>query len=216
MTIQHNLLGQGNTKLGECIFHFSIPAWETCPGRSAACEVCYAMQGRYRTYTVQDALQRAYDASQHDDFAHRMIREVHRRWCQVVRIHVAGDFYSVDYACKWLEIVRRCPDTIFYAYTRSWRVEDIRPVLEEMARLENFRMWFSADSDTGQPPCVPEVRVAWLMQDAAEPIEDADLIFRDKPLRQEKTRRIGLTLVCPVENGSDTYTDCGICKFCWK
>jgi hypothetical protein len=47
-------------------------------------------------------------------------------------------------------------------------------------------------------------------------IEAADLIFRDKPLRQEKTRRVGLTLVCPTENGSDTYTDCGVCKFCWK
>jgi hypothetical protein len=210
------LLQQGNTKLGENVFHFSIPAWQTCPGRSAACSACYALQGRYRTTTVRDALQRGYDASLEEGFALRMIREVHRRWCRVVRIHVAGDFYSAEYAAKWVEVVRRCPDTTFYAYTRSWRVEDIHPVLIEMAHLDNFRLWFSADSDTGRPPDIEGVRIAWLMQDAAEVIEDADLIFRDKPLRQVKARRIGLTLVCPTENGSDVYADCVTCKFCWK
>jgi hypothetical protein len=211
-----NLLQQGNTKLGENIYHFSIPAWQTCPGRSAACRACYAMQGRYRIHMVQDALQRCYQASLEEDFAQRMIREVHRRWCRVVRIHVAGDYFSAEYAEKWLEIIRRCPDTTFYAYTRSWRVADIFSVLVEMASLDNFRLWFSADSDTGTPPVVEGVRVAWMMQTAEELIEDADLIFRDKPLRQEKVRRIGLTLVCPTESGSDTYTDCGVCKFCWR
>src|SRR5262245_47254846 len=106
-----NLLQQGNTKLGENIYHFSLPAWETCPGRSAACRVCYARQGRYRTYVVRDVLHRSFQASLDDGFAQRMIREVHRRWCRVVRIHIAGDFYDSDYASKWVEIVRRCPDT---------------------------------------------------------------------------------------------------------
>jgi hypothetical protein len=211
-----DLLQQGNTKLGENIHHFSIPAWETCPGRSAACRVCYATRGRYRTHTVKDVLRRNYEASLEADFARRLIREVHRRWCKVVRIHVAGDFYSAEYAGKWSEVIRRCPETTFYAYTRSWRVQAILPVLTELAGRDNFRLWFSADADTGTPPEVEGARVAWLMQDADEVIEDADLVFRDRPLRQEKTRRIGLTLVCPTENGSDVDTDCGTCKFCWK
>jgi hypothetical protein len=211
-----NLLQKGNKKVGENIWHFSLPAGETCPGRSGACRVCYAMQGRYRTATVRDVLARNLEASRENDFACRMAAEVERRWCRVVRVHVSGDFYSREYAEKWLEVVRRCPDVTFYAYTRSWRVEAILPVLAELAGLENFRLWFSADADTGAPPEVEGARVAWLMQDAEEVIEDADLIFRDKPLRKVKARRIGLTLVCPTENGSNVHSDCGTCKVCWK
>jgi hypothetical protein len=37
----------------------------------------------------------------------------------VVRIHVSGDFYSQTYFDAWLEVARRRPDTLFYAYTKS-------------------------------------------------------------------------------------------------
>jgi hypothetical protein len=38
-----NLLVRGNRKLGESVHSFSVPAVDTCPGRSAPCErACYA------------------------------------------------------------------------------------------------------------------------------------------------------------------------------
>lgn len=37
----------------------------------------------------------------------------------VFRIHESGDFYDMEYFDAWLEVARRKPDTIFYAYTKS-------------------------------------------------------------------------------------------------
>lgn len=213
-----NLLGQGNGKLGENIHTWSIPAVETCPGRSPLCEThCYAKAGFFGFPSVKETLANNLKASGRKDFAHRMVKEVARRWCRVVRVHVAGDFYSANYARKWAEICRRCPETTFYSYTRSWRVASIVPVLEELAGLENVRLWFSADDDTGIPSDVPEgVRVAWLMDRQDGQMETVDLVFRVRHLRREPAKRIGLNLVCPVENGSEKSTDCGTCRLCWK
>jgi hypothetical protein len=213
--VQH-LLGQGNTKLGENIHHFSIPAWETCPGRSAACRVCYARHGRYRTHKLQAILSANLQASQAGDFASRIVAEIGRRWCQVVRIHVAGDFYSAEYVAKWIDIATRCPRTTFYAYTRSWRIPAIVPALVALSSLENVRLWYSADDDTGLPSDVPPgVRVAYLLEVEGVP-ENVDLIFRHRPLRSTPARRIGLAMVCPVESGTGADTDCGRCGVCWE
>jgi hypothetical protein len=35
------------------------------------------------------------------------------------RIHVAGDFFSLVYFDAWLEVARRHPGTVFYAYTKA-------------------------------------------------------------------------------------------------
>ena len=167
--------------------------------------------------SVKDTLERNLKASEEKDFAARMVKEIARRWCRVVRIHVAGDVYSANYARKWVEICRCCPETTFYTYTRSWRIASIAPVLEELAALENVRLWYSADDDTGVPPELPEgVRVAWLMDRQDGEMETVDLVFRVRKLRSEPAKRIGLSLVCPVENGSDKETDCGTCRLCWK
>jgi hypothetical protein len=56
-----------------------------------------------------------------------------------VRVHDAGDFYSDDYLLAWLEIARKHPDVLFYAYTkevsRFRRLEDWAP--------DNFRWLYS-------------------------------------------------------------------------
>jgi hypothetical protein len=37
----------------------------------------------------------------------------------IVRIHVSGDFFSSDYFYAWVEVARRNPDVVFYAYTKE-------------------------------------------------------------------------------------------------
>jgi len=69
-----------------------------------------------------------------------------------VRVHVGGDFYDADYAEKWLEIGKRFPEVRFLAYTRSWRVPEVREILEEIRKLPNFALYASTDVDTGPPP----------------------------------------------------------------
>ena len=130
-----NLLPRGNGKLGEGIHAWSLPAVETCPGRSDLCSrVCYARSGRFHTRAMQTRLSENLALSQADDFVTRITAEILRRGVNILRIHVSGDFYDARYVNKWAAIARRCPRTTFYGYTRSWRVPSIVPALVEPGR----------------------------------------------------------------------------------
>lgn len=213
-----NLLTRGNGKLGEGIHAWSLPAVETCPGRTALCErVCYARNGRYRTQFMRDRLADNLDAALRDDFAPRVADEVRRRGVHTLRVHVSGDFFSQEYARKWLAIARRAAGTRLYAYTRSWRVPEVAPILAELAGLRNVRLWYSCDAETGLPGDMPpRVRVAFLQTDPGE--EPAgNLVFRVERLRAEPARRVGLTLICPRETGLPGAADvtCTSCRRCY-
>ena len=53
----------------------------------------------------------------------------------IVRIHVAGDFFNLDYMRAWYSVAVANPNTLFYAYTKSLRYwQDIN----EMPILHNF------------------------------------------------------------------------------
>ncbi len=61
-----------------------------------------------------------------------------RKGGKAVRIHDAGDFFAEWYLGAWLEIARRTPDVLFYAYTKEvsmFRKVDVFP--------QNFRYLFS-------------------------------------------------------------------------
>jgi len=207
----------GNGKLGQAISHFDLPAVSTCPGRSAVCErVCYATQGHFRFELNQERLRWCYDQSRRKDFARRMVQEVRRKGVLVLRVHVSGDFYNAAYARKWLEVFRQCPGVKFYFYTRSWRVPEIAPVLEQMAKLRCCKVWYSIDSDTGLPECVPaRVRLAYLQVTEGDQPEQTDLVFRVRRLRRQ---RFPLSLVCPHETpqGRANNVNCGNCGRCWR
>ncbi len=51
--------------------------------------------------------------------------QVRRDFIRVVRVHGSGDFHSAGYVGLWAEAARLCRSTIFFAYTRSWRVPEI-------------------------------------------------------------------------------------------
>lgn len=212
-----SLLAMGNGKLGRSICHFDLPAVTTCPGRSSVCErVCYARRHRFRTRAVQRRLRWCLRQSRRTDFTDRMVGEIRRTGAIVVRIHVSGDFYSADYASKWLEVARRQPGVRFYCYTRSWRVAGVAPVLEQLASQENCRVWYSADAETGLPdPRPPGVRVACLQAVGDDVPESADLLFRVPRLRREP---VPLPVVCPHEapQGAERGMNCGSCGRCWR
>ena len=53
----------------------------------------------------------------------------------IVRIHVAGDFFNLDYMRAWYSVALANPNTLFYAYTKSLRFwHDIN----ESPTLHNF------------------------------------------------------------------------------
>jgi hypothetical protein len=214
-----NLLVLGNRKLGESIHAWSIPAIDTCPGRSSRCERhCYARSGHFRYASVQQRLEQNLDAALADAFERRIAKEVRRRRVHTLRIHVSGDFFSPEYTRKWVRIARCCTTTIFYAYTRSWRTAEIVPALVELAALPNVRLWYSADQETGMPAeRPPGVEIAYLQTDPGEEIpQGVGVVFRVRHLRHERRWRIGLAVVCPTETGlprakEQTCTTCARC-----
>ncbi|WP_422923204.1 GP88 family protein [Singulisphaera sp. PoT] len=208
------LLTLGNGKVGEAIHLWSIPALATCPGRTSVCSRgCYARQGRFLLPAVKERLGWCLEQSKLEEFAPSMIAEIKRRGALVVRVHVAGDFYSAEYAEKWLAVMKGCPRTRFYGYSRSWRIHDIAPVLEEMARLRCCRLWYSLDAETGLPDSVPPgIRLAYMQVNDDRP-EQADLVFRVRRLRKESTDGMP---VCPQETAKGKSTTCGGCGICWK
>jgi hypothetical protein len=218
MAVVRGLLGRGNTKLGEGIHTFSLPAGTTCPGKSPECfRACYARSNRYRYPAVQQRLRWNLSQSRRGDFVKRVCREVVRKGVIVLRLHPSGDLYDKAYAEKWLAIIRACPRVTVYLYTRSWRTPEVLSVLERIAAEPNARVWFSLDAGTGLPERVPlGVRLCYLQTADDQRAENVDLYFRVRSLRR---KRVGLPVLplCPSETpeGRSKEVTCGSCRKCW-
>ena len=217
------MLTRGNHKLGtRRIWSFSLPSGPggTCAGMTPTCAAdCYAVAlERYRPAAAR-AYRRNLARAQRRDFVPRVRAFIIAHAVRVVRIHVGGDFFSVRYARKWLQIMRRSPRVRFYFYTRSWRVSAIKTVIDGMAALPNCRAWYSADVGTGAPGDVPlGVRVAWLMTAPDDtPLSGTDLVFRVRRLRNRAEPTPG-QYVCPAEDGVPRTRPmtCDRCGFCWR
>jgi len=106
------------------ILAFGIPAYKTesgrltCPAAAECLKGCYAKQGFYVMPNVARAQETRYALTKSKAFVTTMVAEIQKRKPAVVRIHDSGDFYSREYLEKWLEIVRACPETRFYAYSK--------------------------------------------------------------------------------------------------
>jgi hypothetical protein len=217
------MLTPGNRKLGgRLIWGFGLPSGTpaVCPGLSAACRAhCYAAAlERYRPAAAA-AYRRNLARSRRPDFVRRIRAFLVAHAVAVVRVHTGGEFYSPEYACKWLRIMRRSPRVRFYFYTRSWRIPRIRTVLERMAALPNCVAWYSCDGGTGVPAAVPpRVRLAWLATaDDDLPPAPLDLVFRVRRLRRQPVDRGG-SPVCPAEDGvrRTRPVTCERCGYCWR
>lgn len=219
---QPALLRRGNTKLGpDLIWTFSLPAEQTCPGATDACRAaCYAKKGRYAFSRIRGLYARNLEESRRGDFAARVASEVRLAAIRVVRIHGSGDFYDAGYVGRWAGVARRRPEATFYAYTRSWRLPEVRDALRGLAALPNVHLWYSADRDSGPPPRDRGVRIAWMIAageaPATVPIE-ADLAFRvrdDGPLKWANGVQ-----VCPYEQGVGRKVPritCDRCRICFS
>jgi hypothetical protein len=76
----------------------------------------------------------------------------------------------------------------FLFYTRSWRVDELRPHLVELASLTNVYAWWSEDRDTG-PAVLPVGRRAFHCVDAEDEAlvpPGADLVFREDTRQVKK------------------------------
>jgi hypothetical protein len=216
------VLTPGNKKLGgHLIWGFGLPAGtaKLCPGMTPTCrKVCYAV--RLQSYRPQAAklYRRNLQLARRKDFVRRIRAFIIAQGIRVVRIHTGGEFFGGRYARKWGRIIAKSPKVKFFTYTRAWRVPVFREVLEQLSRLPNLALWYSADRESGLPVIIPpRVRIAWLMTAADErPPPEADLVFRTLALRKKPAVEVAGVPVCPAENGERPVVTCDRCRICWR
>ena len=157
-------LGEGNTKVG-LVPTFSLPARYTCPGATNWClKHCYA----WRLEVLRPAIRRAYARNLMLSWDAERFVYVMRRTLPaavpLVRIHVGGDFFHRTYVEAWIRLCKAMRRTKFWAYTRSWSVQSLRPFLEELRELPNVHLFASVDPEMSSPPA--EWRIAWVKTDS--------------------------------------------------
>jgi hypothetical protein len=133
------IFGFGNAKLSKAIATFSIPAGHTCPFAKECLSKANRVTGRikdgkhcrFRCFaasqeTVWSSVRKARwtnldllrKANGIENMAN-LIQQSLPFGVTIVRIHVAGDFYSEKYFLAWLNVALNNPMTLFYAYTKS-------------------------------------------------------------------------------------------------
>jgi hypothetical protein len=216
--------GIGNMKIGPSVYTYSRlpghPSREalgeeaplpfasrgTCPGASAECEaICYAR----RPVAEQGPVYWMWQANSETDEVPAIPDD-----CRLLRIHVGGDFSSVEYIENWVTRLTERPDVTAWAYTRSWRVAELLPALERLRALPNMQMFASMDISIPETPPTGWRR-AWIDGDsrAGEPINVQ--AHKDAPVpRNLRTFDATMTLVCPEE--TKHQPNCEECGYCFK
>ena len=100
----------------------SLEGKSTCPfakGCLGADYKCYAQKGAYAWPKVKQAYNNRYLLTKQDNFVNLMNESIQKKKVDILRLHDSGDFYSVAYLNKWVEIANANKDVIFYAYTKS-------------------------------------------------------------------------------------------------
>lgn len=234
-------ISEGNEKTN--CYSFDLPAKVTCPGKTETCaSKCYAFKLASAYPNVGKKYARNMEFADSADFVRYMVANIPYK-CEF-RIHVSGDFYSVEYVAKWKEIARKRPDVTFYTYTRSWRIEDIWFAIMELNALSNVNVNLSVDKDTGMPevPYADDYRWCYLSLDDTAPewLRRDDIVFRTnhnarkgghqwkriqalaKGLNPDTVapllHRIAGATVCPFERGKDMPKNfsCSRCGLCIK
>lgn len=112
------LIQKGNSKLGNDMAMFNLPANKQICGRE--CPGCYAIREQKRYPTVLPARLERFEASKQDGFIDIIKDEIKSLKTQPkhFRIHASGDFYSQEYINSWESVAKEFPKIIFYAYTK--------------------------------------------------------------------------------------------------
>ena len=149
---QNSKMKKTSLKNNAKIFNFSIPAYKTksgkvtCPFAAACVKYCYAQKGNYTRFPiVKELMEKKYEISKQNNFNSLMNEEIKKKKATHIRIHDSGDFYSVKYLAKWIQIAEFNPSIIFYAYTKS-----IKFFVDGLLLPDNMKIIFSEGSKTDE------------------------------------------------------------------
>ena len=127
---------------------FSLPAGPdfTCPGATESCVGCYAQKGRHIFGPVQAlfarnfALMRSYEQEGNVAGCAADLLAAIPANAPLFRIHESGDFHSQFAIDVWTKVVAARPQTAFWAYTRSFKLN-----FHKLIDLPNMTLWASTD-----------------------------------------------------------------------
>ncbi|WP_240364070.1 hypothetical protein [Streptomyces sp. S1D4-20] len=122
----------------ERIYRWTLPAHEgrlpdgreynACPTAGVCADLCYARAGTYKFRNVLAAHQRnlqyvmddlpGWEAQMTAELQHRRYRSADGQPVHV-RVHDAGDYWSLPYLKAWLRIFRSAEHVVFYSYTKQ-------------------------------------------------------------------------------------------------
>ena len=104
--------------------------------------------GNHRFPSVKESWQKRLEISNRPDFTEFTVKELKRRRPHYVRFHSAGDFYSIEYARKWIEIIKQCPEILFRTTTKR---TDFGKIIQELDSLPNMIVRESLDISRQKP-----------------------------------------------------------------
>lgn len=165
---------------GAPIFTLTLEERKTCP---STCEVWASCYGNRMPYAQRLEHGRAFEERLWEELADKQARHPNGF---LVRLHILGDFYSVDYAELWAEALEAYPALHVFGYTARQPDSDIGTVVAQLLGVhpERWHIRFSGlDAPTNGS------------------------IVVDRP---EDTER----LVCPAQSGKTEC--CATCALCWQ
>jgi len=127
------LLTQNSDLKKSGIFGWTIPAhwvnltdgtkFNTCPNAGVCAAFCYAKNGTYNFSNVKKSHIEKLELVLNNriEWKRLMNEELSNKKYinKYIRIHDAGDFFSLDYALDWIKIANNNTQCIFYTYTKE-------------------------------------------------------------------------------------------------
>lgn len=182
-------LGKRVTKgklAGFPIYTVTLEERATCPSTCAHWADCYGNNMPFATrYAADDTL---------IETMGRELESLNKRHPDgfLVRLHVLGDFYSVDYVAHWANWLDQFPALHVYGYSAWHDDTSIGMALDQTRRTFGTRFMVRQSGNFDQP---------YMTALSADDIRAMDKV-NDKQ-----------AFVCPVQ--LDKTPDCGACGLCW-
>jgi len=122
-------LDKGNSKLYKNILSFSLLPVVTC---DSWCKGCYDIRSlRHATVREKRRFNTWLAVNDRENLKAQIIKQIkNSKSAEFVRIHVGGDFFSIDYVNMWAEIKmwadENKPNVIFYTYTKTEHISALK------------------------------------------------------------------------------------------
>lgn len=146
---------------------WSLPAGKACPGakygEGSICGQCYATKGNYGVPMVKHVQHERFtwtlalmkSPAGQDAFVEYMARAIKATGLPYFRVHDSGDLFSPAYTRCWQRIARKLSHIRFWFPTRSYRIANLLPAIQELAASPNVTVRPSALMLDAAPPVIP-------------------------------------------------------------